>query len=218
MDRTIRLTVFALLLLVFLIFGLVVGRQVLLTADRAPSPPPELSDLNTYVYDQGRPLAEFALTDETGATVTRENFRGHWTFAFVGYTNCPDVCPATLATLRRADQLIPDTLPQPEYLLISADPAHDTPDKLAAYLGFFGEQFHGVTGDLEALRSLAKSLNAVFVQRQVNDMTLVDHSAHIALLNPDGELAAVIQPPHDPARLAEAFERIYRWADANRKS
>jgi len=67
------------------------------------------------------------------------------------------------------------------------------------------------------LRELAKSLNAVFVHREVDGELLVDHSGHFALLNPDGELAAVIQPPHNPHNLAEAFERIYQWAKANRE-
>ncbi len=217
MDRSIRLTLFALLLIVLLIFGLVVGRQVVLVASHEPAPPPELSELNTYVYDRGRALAEFTLTDENGEAVTRENLKGRWTFAFVGYTNCPDICPATLSTLRRADQLISAELPQPDYLLISADPDHDTPAKLKAYLDFFGPDFHGLTGDIEDLRALAKSLNAVFAQRKVDGMTLVDHSAHLALLGPEGTMVAVLQPPHTPEGLAEAFRRIYSWAKQNQE-
>ncbi|MBW4935100.1 SCO family protein [Marinobacter sp. F4206] len=216
MNRSIRLTLFSLLMLVVLIFGLVIGRQVYLVGGQEPEPAPELAELNTYVYDQPRELAEFSLTNEKGETVTRESLRGRWTFAFVGYTNCPDICPAAMANLRRTDQLLSNELPQPDYLLVSADPEHDTPAKLKAYTDFFGDHFHGLTGDLETLRALAKSLNAVFVHRQVDGELLVDHSGHFALLNPEGKLAAVIQPPHDPEALAEAFERIYEWARDNR--
>lgn len=217
MDRSLRITLFALLLLVLLVFGLVIARQVYLVGGDEPEPAPVLAELNTYVYDEPRELAEFTLTDENGETVTRESLRGRWTFAFVGYTNCPDVCPAAMANLRRTDQLLSKELPQPEYLLVSADPEHDTPEKLKAYTGFFGEHFHGYTGDIDALRALAKSLSAVFVHRDINGETLVDHSAHFALLNPDGKLAALIQPPHKPEAVAEAFERIYIWARDNRE-
>ncbi|MDK9558390.1 SCO family protein [Marinobacter sp. M216] len=216
MNSSIRLTLFLLLLLVILIFGLVIGRQVYLVGDQQPEPAPELVELNTYVYDQPRELVEFTLTNEKGETVTRESLKGRWTFAFVGYTNCPDICPAAMANLRRTEQLLSSELPQPDYLLVSADPEHDSPEKLKAYTDFFGDNFHGLTGDLETLRALAKSLNAVFVHRQVDGELLVDHSGHFALLNPDGRLAAVIQPPHDPEALAEAFERIYEWARDNR--
>lgn len=215
MNRSIRLTLIILLLIVVLIFGLVVGRQVFLGGEQEPTPAPELAELNTYVYDQGRSLPEFELKNENGDAVTRDSLKGRWTFAFVGYTNCPDICPAAMANLRRTDSLLSDDLPQPEYLLISADPEHDTPERLKDYVGFFGDHFHGLTGDLETLRALAKSLNAVFVHREVDGELLVDHSGHFALLNPDGEMIAVIQPPHDPEDLAEAFERIYHWAKVN---
>lgn len=218
MNRSLKVTLFVLLLLVVLVFGLVIGRQVFLVDNGEPTPAPDLAEMNTYVYDQPRPLAEFTLINENGETVTRQSLQGKWTFAFVGYTNCPDICPAAMANLRRTDKLLSKELPQPDYLLVSADPENDTPEQLKAYTGFFGENFHGLTGDLETLRALAQSLSAVFVHRDVDGETLVDHSGHLALVNPDGQLAALIQPPHNPEHLAEAFERIYLWAKANREN
>lgn len=215
MKGSVRLTVFILLLVVVLVFGLVVARQML-SGESQPAEPPELSDINTYVYDQARPLSDFELVNEAGETVTGASLRGHWTFAFVGYTNCPDICPATLSNLRRTDALLGDELPQPRYLLVSADPEHDTPEKLREYLNFFGEHFHGLTGDMETLRELAKNLGAVFVHRQTEDRLLVDHSGHLALLNPDGEMVALMQPPHKPEQLARAFREIYQWSAARR--
>src|SRR5690554_3225514 len=85
MGRSLRITLFVLLLLVVLIFGLTVGRQVFLGSSE-PAPAPDLSQYNTYVYDQPRELAEFTLTNEQGETVTRDSLKGRWTFVFVGYT------------------------------------------------------------------------------------------------------------------------------------
>ncbi|MDV2079582.1 SCO family protein [Marinobacter xestospongiae] len=215
MDRTVRNTVIILVMVVVLVFGLVVGRQVFQAETANTAPAPELSELNTFVYEQGRTLPSFQLLNEAGETVSQEALKGRWTFAFVGYTFCPDVCPATLSTLRQADGLMPDTLPQPDYLLISADPERDTPARLTEYLNFFGDDFHGLTGDLSVLRDLAKSLNAVFVHREDKGVQLVDHSAHIALINPEGEMTAVIQPPHTPKDLAEAYQKIYEWTRRN---
>lgn len=215
MSPAIRKTLIVLILFVVMIFGLVVGKQVFFSAGNEPSPAPELSEMNTFVYDQGRPLADFSLLDETGERVGRDGLKGRWTFAFLGYTHCPDVCPATLAMLRRAVTLLSDELPKPDILLVSADPERDTPEKLREYLGFFGDNFHGLTGDIDTLRALAKSMNGVFIHRTEGDMVLVDHSAHVVLLNPDGDMAAVIQPPHTPENVAEAYRQIYLWAKAN---
>lgn len=215
MQRSIRLTLAVLLLAVIMVFGLVVGRQVLMVGSEEPSPPPDLREINAYVHENPRELADFELLNEAGDTVTRESLRGRWTFAFVGFTNCPDICPAALANLRKTDRLLPDHLPQPQYLLVSADPEQDTPEKLRDYLGFYGEDFHGLTGDLESLRKFAKSLNAVFTHRQVDGELMVDHSGHFVLINPEGQMAAILQPPHKPENLAEAFAEIYEWARAN---
>lgn len=214
MNRSVRLTLIVLLLVVASIFAFVVFRQANLEAGDT-QPAPNLAEYNTYVYEEARPLAEFTLTDENGETRTRDDLKGRWTFAFVGYTNCPDICPIAMTTLRQFDQQLPPELPQPDYLLITADPEHDTPERLKNYTGFFGENFHGLTGDLETTRALAKSLSAVFHHREVDGQLLVDHSGHFALLNPDGELQALIQPPHQPDQLAKAFERIYQWAREN---
>ncbi|WP_323750033.1 SCO family protein [Marinobacter sp.] len=214
MGHALRITLIVLFLVVALIFGLTVGRQVF-QASGEPTPAPDLSEYNTYVYDQPRELTAFTLTNEQGETVTREGLKGRWTFVFVGYTNCPDICPAAMANLRQTDKLLSAELPQPDYLLVTADPEHDTPETLKAYTGFFGEHFHGLTGELDTLRELAKSLSAVFVHREVDGQLLVDHSGHFALLNPDGKLQALIQPPHNPEELAEAFGRIYNWAKEN---
>jgi len=214
MNRSVRLTLVVLLLVVASIFAFVVYRQVNLVSEET-QPPPNLAEYNTYVYEEARPLAEFTLTNENGETVTRDDLKGRWTFAFVGYTNCPDICPLAMSNLRRFDQQLPAKLPQPDYLLISADPKHDTPERLKNYTDFFGENFHGLTGDLETTRALAKSLNAVFQHREADGQLQVDHSGHFALLNPEAEVQALIQPPHRPEQLIEAFERIYQWAKAN---
>lgn len=215
MDRSIRRTLLILLLIVFLIFGFVIFQQMD-GRSQEPEPAPDLSAINTFVYDEPRKLVDFTLTTEEGDEMTRKDLEGRWTFVFVGYTNCPDICPATMATLRQTDTRLTSELPQPNYLLVSADPKHDTPEKLKQYVNFFGEDFHGVTGDIDVLRSLAQSVGAVFVHRDDGDgNTLVDHSGHLALINPQGRTAALIQPPHDPDKLAEAYREIYEWTRRN---
>lgn len=216
MTGSIRLTLIVLLLAVALIFGMVVGRQALHDPEAGATPPPDLSQMNTYIYAQARPLADYRLTNEKGEVATQEDLKGRWTFGFVGYTFCPDICPATMATLRRTSREFPSDLPKPEFLFVTADPERDTPDRLKDYLDFFGEDFHAVTGDLDGLREMARSMSAVFVHREDgNGNLLVDHSGHLTLINPDGRLVALIQPPHEPEKLITVFREIYQWARTN---
>lgn len=215
MTGSIRLTLIGLFTVVVLIFGMVVGRQAFFVGNQEPTPAPDLSDMNVYVYEEPRIIEPFELTDETGETFTEADLKGRWTFAFVGFTNCPDICPTAMSDLRKTGKLLPADMPQPDYLLVSADPERDTPSKLKEYVGFFGPNFHGLTGELSAMRALAKNLGAVIVHRDTEDGVLVDHSAHFALINPDGELAAIFQPPHKPETIVESFREVYQWTREN---
>lgn len=54
-------------------------------------------------------LPQFSLPDSSGKLRDSEEFRGRWLLVFFGFTNCPDVCPTTLA---EAAQVLDDLGPQ----------------------------------------------------------------------------------------------------------
>lgn len=213
MNRSIRTTVIILVLIVVLVFGFAIVRQAWVDQQAASAPAPDLSGLHTYVYDQGQPLADYSLTDENGDTATPGDLKGHWTFAFIGYTSCPDICPTILSTLQDAKARLPVDIPQPSVLMVTADPDQDTPAVLKRYLQYFGPGFHGLTGDVATLRALARSMNGDFSRRTDGDgQQQVDHSAHLALIDPNGQMIAVFQPPHTADTLVRAYTRVYQWA------
>src|SRR5579863_8354246 len=78
-----------------------------------------------------RALAEFHLQDVAGRDFAQDNLRGHPTLLFFGFTNCPDVCPTTLATLSQVQQQAP--LAGAQVVFVSVDPERDTPAALKAY-------------------------------------------------------------------------------------
>src|SRR5579863_10488289 len=71
-----------------------------------------------------RTLAEFQLQDMSGGSFARDNLRGHPTLLFFGFTNCPDVCPTTLATLEQVQRQAP--LPGTRVVFVSVDPERDS--------------------------------------------------------------------------------------------
>ena len=97
----------------------------------------------------------FTLTDTTGAEYDfRAETDGRPTLLFFGYTRCPDVCPTTMAdvavALRGMDAALAE---QVRVVFVSTDPAFDTPEVLAEYLGRFDAdlptRFVGLTGNQE---------------------------------------------------------------------
>lgn len=148
----------------------------------------------------GLDLPEFSLLDHTGSAVDRDVFDGHWNLVFFGFTHCPDICPLTLQVLTSARKQLADEEfePLPRIVLVSVDPERDTPEKLAQYVGYFGDQTLGITGDLAELRKLTGALGIWFEKSALDgDNYAVDHSAAVLLIDPDGDYRAVFSAPHE---------------------
>lgn len=144
-------------------------------------------------------LAEFTLRDQNGASVTAETFRGQWDLVFFGFTDCPDVCPLTLQVLAsaRSELAAADEEPLPRIVLVSVDPERDTPERLQAYVASFGDDILGVTGELDELQKLTRSLGIFFAKSFTEDGNYtMDHSAVVLVIDPQGEFAALFGAPH----------------------
>jgi len=135
--------------------------------------------------------------------------KGHWTLVFLGFTHCPDVCPTTLAQLAQAQRQwssLPDSI-RPRVLFVSVDPDRDTPDAIGEYAHAFHRDTLAATTDVPALEAFARSLSMVFMKVPAPEGTppaqySVDHSASLAVLDPQGRMAGVIVPPLDPRAIA----------------
>lgn len=206
-NSGVRYTVFALVGFVAMSVGLFAHK---VTAPR-PLDSRMLAAHGAMLFPEPREVAEFNLVDTRGEPVRAEDLTGHWTFAFMGFTHCPDVCPTTLAVLNRvAAELRASNVTDVEYWMVSVDPQRDTPQHLEQYLAYFNPEFVGVTGEVPELAGFARSLNGVFVRVPGDgDNYSVDHSTHIALLDPKGRFVGILRPPLKSESLVRAFEAIY---------
>jgi protein SCO1/2 len=170
----------------------------------------------TAVGHMHRPMPEFQLTDSSGAAFDRERLLGKWSFFFFGYTNCPDICPMTLAmlanTVEQIDQQNGTGGRAPyQVVFVSVDPQRDKLERLGSYVSYFNPEFVGVTGEPEAIDSLTSQLGILHANvpdPNNPDNYLVDHSASILLVNPAGELEAVLSAPHSADVIASDFQTL----------
>ena len=139
----------------------------------------------TGVADVGGP---FSLIDQDGVRRTDQDFRGRHMLVFFGFTYCPDVCPTTLAILSAALDEIGPAAENVVPILITVDPARDTPEALKPYLSSFGANFVGLTGTPEEIAAVADAYHAYYeiVEGEGDDYTL-NHSTAIYLMGPDGK-------------------------------
>jgi protein SCO1 len=156
---------------------------------------------------QRRALVEFHLQDLAGADFNLKRLQGHPTLLFFGFTNCPDVCPTTLATLTQVQRSAP--LPGTQVVFISVDPERDSAANLQVYLGAFNKSFTGVRGNAAALAPLLKNLGAIAVRQNLPDGSYtMDHSATLYLLDTRGRLVAVFTPPFSAPKLTADLHRV----------
>lgn len=160
--------------------------------------PPALPQTATLLPAPGE-LPEFALLDQSGQSIGRDVFEGRWNLVFFGFTHCPDICPTTLQVLASARTQLAEAgqQPLPRIVLVSVDPERDSPEVISQYVGYFGDDTLGITGDLDELRKLTGGLG-IFFQKSAfdGDEYSVDHSAVVLVINPKGQLQALFSAPH----------------------
>jgi protein SCO1/2 len=158
-----------------------------------------------------RALARFTLTDTLGRSVDNAALRGHATLLYFGFTACPDVCPATLATLR---ELRAHGAPaRLQVWFVSVDPQRDTPAVLAQYLAAFSPDFLGLRPAPAALAPLLRDLDAYAGQRPLPaGQYTMDHSSTLYLLDGRARLVAVFTPPFVATALAADLRSLGRAA------
>lgn len=209
-QRGIRRTVIISLVMVLVVIALVVHK---FTKPRAMTQD-ELREYGAVVLDKPRRFSDFQLQDNRGQLFTREQLQGQWSLLFFGFTHCPDICPMTLLDLQRMVSNLPeDIAANTQVILVTLDPARDTPDELTQYLAAFNPDFIGVTGEFLTLRRFANEVNVAFAKVVQGDDYTVDHSGNIVLINPKGDYHGFFRPPFDVKNLQLTFTSIYQNFD-----
>ncbi|MFQ5761739.1 MAG: SCO family protein [Candidatus Bathyarchaeia archaeon] len=106
--------------------------------------------LSGFVPTSPREAADFTLTDHNGNKFTLSSTRGQVVLLYFGYTHCPDACPATLANYRWLQEGLVPAAPV-TYVMVTVDPARDTPETLNKFIEKFGINAVGLTGSHEEL-------------------------------------------------------------------
>ncbi|MBC8130912.1 MAG: SCO family protein [Rhizobiaceae bacterium] len=195
----------------WMLWGLVAGVSVLLAVALTG-----VVDLRSGTRAAGTMTAspapiggEFTLVDEDGTTRTWSSFRDKPVTVFFGFTNCPDICPTTLAELTLLLQGMGPRGDDLSVLLVSGDPKRDTPAVLKEYLASFDPRITALTGpeaEIDAAFSAFKAYRKI-VPLEGEDYT-VDHSAGVYLYDRDGDFAGTLDM-HEPQEVRVAkLERL----------
>ena len=144
------------------------------------------------------------MTDTTGQRRTLADYRGKVLLVFFGYTQCPDVCPTSMAQAAQALELLGDQAADTQVIMISVDPARDTPEILSAYVQAFDPSFIGLTGTPEQLDKTARSFKAFYSKEPgpTPEQYAMNHASAFYLIDREGEARALLGPSLTPEDMA----------------
>ncbi|MDP2561835.1 SCO family protein [Psychrobium sp. 1_MG-2023] len=197
-----------------------------ITAQQVERSVPEqtvVKDKGSYrLFEPAKKLPKFELQRSGIEGFTEQDLIGKWTFVSFGYTYCPDICPTTLTRIKAVYPQLKN-IAAVQVIFVSADPLRDDVERLAQYVNFFDSSFLGLTANHDKLFPFAQSLFLPYgiIATKKSDDYQVNHSASIALINPQGKLHAQFKPVHqvgevpivDMKVMADSFADIVATSD-----
>lgn len=132
----------------------------------------------------------FALPDQNGKIRSLKDFAGKVVVVFFGFTQCPDVCPTSMAELAQIKKSLGPDGDKLQAIFITVDPERDTPEVLKAYMENFDPSFLALRPALDKLPEVAKDFKIYYkkVDGKTSGSYSVDHSAGSYVFDPKGQI------------------------------
>jgi protein SCO1/2 len=135
---------------------------------------------------------DFVFIDQDGTKFTLESFHGKVVALFFGYTQCPDVCPTTLAEFTALKKELGADADRFQVLFVSVDPKRDKTEVLKAYMSNFDPSFKGYSPTDQDLEQITKRFKIYYKKvpgsSKDSNIYTVDHSAGTYLFDPQGKI------------------------------
>lgn len=160
------------------------------------------------VYDKWG--GNFTLTDHNGIPLSLSDFQGKVVLISFGYTYCPDVCPTTMFTLKRAVKALAADADKVQVLFITLDPERDSAERLQAYMEYFNPGFIALRGSVEEVTQVAAQFGTRFEKEDFDEegSYSIAHTAVIYLLDPAGRTRAFFKTTAPANRIAADAKRL----------
>ncbi|MEW8508434.1 MAG: SCO family protein [Candidatus Thiodiazotropha sp.] len=155
---------------------------------------------------------QFLLTDHLGRLVSKESMRGKYQILYFGYTFCPDICPTSLQVLFQALDILGEKADRFQPYFITIDPERDTVAVMSNYVRYYDERLIGVTGSPRMIKRMAGDFKARYekVVEEGSDpsMYLMDHTASLYILDPEGRFLTKLAHGIEPGDVAEELLKL----------
>ncbi len=159
---------------------------------------------------------DFQMADHNGQPRSLKEFRGKLVVLFFGYTQCPDVCPTTMAELAEAKKLMGADGNKVQGIFVTVDPERDTAEVLKGYMANFDPTFLALRGTPEQVAGLAKDFKVYFkkVDGKTPTSYTMDHSAASFVYDTQGRLRLYTRYGSGAQSLASDLQLLLKHSEA----
>lgn len=177
-------------------------------------PPPEPvveASFHGFVLEPPQPAPSVELVDQRRQPFRLEDHEGNLVVMFFGYTNCPDICPATLVYYTQVKRELGPLADRVRFVFVSVDPEYDTPEHLDRFVSRFDPSFYGLSGTLEETRRVTQDYG-VYVEKVEDESSPVGYSVNHGTLSyvvdTDGNLHLAHPFGIDPEDIAADLRQL----------
>lgn len=191
--------------------ALLTGAASLLSACGKDEPKPQFVSIDLTGADYAK---DFSLPDQNGKTRSIKDFAGKVVVVFFGYTQCPDVCPTSMAELAQIKKTLGADGDRLQAVFISVDPERDTPEVLKAYMGNFDPSFVALRPTPDQLPQVSKDFKVFYkkVDGKTPGSYSMDHSAGSYIYDPKGNVRLYSRYGNDAAGLTGDIRLLLKTA------
>ena len=150
------------------------------------------------------------LPDPDGRLRRLDEFKGKVVVVFFGYTQCPDVCPTTLAELAAVRKALGPDGARVQPVFVSVDPQRDTPEVLKAYAQAFGDDVLALRGDDAQTKAAAQAFKVFYakVPGKTADTYTIDHTAGSYVFDTQGRIRLFMRHGQPAAAIEADLRRL----------
>lgn len=152
-----------------------------------------------------QPAHPFTLSDQNGKRVTVGRSGEIPAAVYFGFAHCKDICPQTIERLGRARSDAGLTPAQVRIVMVSVDPARDTPAALKRFIAKTGVDAQALTGSLRALHPIYKAYGIVIFPDRTGDLT---HTDYVYLIDRQGRLASAVTSTTPMSAVARSLKSL----------
>lgn len=180
------------------LFALFALALLLVACDKLSNKPVVFNSVDITGAEYAR---DFKLVDHTGKPRTLADFKGKVVFLFFGYTQCPDVCPTTMAEMSAVMKALGPQADKVQVLFVTVDPERDTQELLSQYVPAFHPSFIGLRGDSAATAAVAKEFKVFYAKSPgaTPDAYSVDHTYGSYVFDRSGKIRLFVRHGKGPA-------------------